>query len=577
MDKLRIIGNCLHPVKVYNKYTHDYIFTPCGKCAACNNSSANKLTLRVYNEILQHRYSLFFTLTYDNEHLPRFELFSDKYGRIQTRPVGRCKDSFDSCPLNHTDLQGVYCFEDDVFLPAISNDVPSLQYGVCCKKDIQDFFKRLRKKINKLNIPQNEKDIRYFVASEYGPETLRPHYHGFIFFDSEKLSVEIESLVVDSWGLYVPVAGKVNAYKFDAFANPFLTRSYLKFCDANTAYYVADYVSGNLNLPELLRQRQAKPFHLCSKNPIIGCFEQSKAEIFENLYVGTYAPSRAVYDRKTDSVKYVDIPLSSDSCSSLFRKCFEYSITPAGTKRAIYTFYSKHFEEWRLAVSSDLVRYRYDIQDYTADYSAYFKDNPQMMYRSWCSEKYKDIYFSLHLDKDSSWYASRQCYMVCRDNYSILRKYFPYGNAADSYLWFLDRYFYLKEQYQLKCFYQQEDDLIQSVGYQSAMIHCYPLMWEHVEDSYRKSPVLIDELYFSLINNPLKKFSYEEMVFYSDVFAFDRFSSRGVLDFERLNRYCFERTSYYRSYVEQENDCFKRRIKSKKVNNTSVYGFRKID
>ena len=41
-----------------------------------------------------------------------------------------------------------------------------------CKTDLQKFFKRFRKKGYK---------IRYFACGEYGPRTLRPHYHAIIY------------------------------------------------------------------------------------------------------------------------------------------------------------------------------------------------------------------------------------------------------------------------------------------------------------------------------------------------------------------------------------------------------------
>lgn len=40
------------------------------------------------------------------------------------------------------------------------------------KADLQNFWKRLRKK---------EKNIRYIACGEYGPRTLRPHYHAGVF------------------------------------------------------------------------------------------------------------------------------------------------------------------------------------------------------------------------------------------------------------------------------------------------------------------------------------------------------------------------------------------------------------
>lgn len=41
------------------------------------------------------------------------------------------------------------------------------------KKDLQDFFKRLRH-----HFPNT---IRYYCSGEYGPKTERPHYHGVLF------------------------------------------------------------------------------------------------------------------------------------------------------------------------------------------------------------------------------------------------------------------------------------------------------------------------------------------------------------------------------------------------------------
>lgn len=46
-------------------------------------------------------------------------------------------------------------------------------YPVLCKRDVQLFFKRLRKRYGE--------GIRYYACGEYGPKTKRPHYHCIIF------------------------------------------------------------------------------------------------------------------------------------------------------------------------------------------------------------------------------------------------------------------------------------------------------------------------------------------------------------------------------------------------------------
>lgn len=98
------------------------IYVPCGKCLACRVNRTRQWTKRLLDEQIYSTSSYFVTLTYDDEHLPR-------------------NDSGD---------------------------------GIVCKRDIQLFLKRLRKR-------DGNNNIRYFICSEYGPQTFRPHYHCCIF------------------------------------------------------------------------------------------------------------------------------------------------------------------------------------------------------------------------------------------------------------------------------------------------------------------------------------------------------------------------------------------------------------
>lgn len=88
---------------------------PCGKCESCMAARANQWAVRCWCELQQHQQACFITLTYDDEHLP--------------------------------------------------------VDGKVSKKELQDFFKRLRKKAN----------VRYFACGEYGDHFRRPHYHAIIF------------------------------------------------------------------------------------------------------------------------------------------------------------------------------------------------------------------------------------------------------------------------------------------------------------------------------------------------------------------------------------------------------------
>lgn len=95
---------------------------PCGKCPGCRLDYSKGWSERMILELKDNPSAIFITLTYRNADLPR----------------------------------------GDCGLPSLS--VP----------DVQRFFKRLRKHFSGVR-------IRYYLAGEYGPRTLRPHYHAIIY------------------------------------------------------------------------------------------------------------------------------------------------------------------------------------------------------------------------------------------------------------------------------------------------------------------------------------------------------------------------------------------------------------
>lgn len=94
---------------------------PCGKCPECCKDYYTSWATRGSRELSQWDSTVFVTLTYNDENLP---------------------------PDN------------------------SLR-----KKDVQDFFKRLKKEFNSTK----ENPIRQIYCGEYGEKTRRPHYHAIIF------------------------------------------------------------------------------------------------------------------------------------------------------------------------------------------------------------------------------------------------------------------------------------------------------------------------------------------------------------------------------------------------------------
>lgn len=110
---------CLSPVLT------KYGLVPCGKCMACLVKKQRDWTFRIEQEVKYSSSAWFITLTYDEEHVP---------------------------------------VDEELMVPVVS------------KRDIQLFMKRFRKELSALGY-----SCRYFICAEYGPKTLRPHYHGILF------------------------------------------------------------------------------------------------------------------------------------------------------------------------------------------------------------------------------------------------------------------------------------------------------------------------------------------------------------------------------------------------------------
>lgn len=115
---------CINPIKLASGQT-----VPCGQCMPCRINHCRQWAVRIMYERAMSKDGCFVTLTYDDEHLP---MKSPKY------------------------LE------------------PTSAAGTLCRRDVQLFMKRLRKKF-----PPGS--VKYYAAGEYGLEGDRPHYHLILF------------------------------------------------------------------------------------------------------------------------------------------------------------------------------------------------------------------------------------------------------------------------------------------------------------------------------------------------------------------------------------------------------------
>lgn len=177
--------DCLHPVRLSTGYV------PCGKCVACLSLRRQQWVVRLKQELKDSIQCYFITLTYDPEHLP----------------------------------------------------VDNKGHPVVCRRDVQLFLKRLRKRLSPVK-------LRYFLVSEYGTHTLRPHYHALIFFKDNCYDIEeFQKSVFDAWQ-----SGHV---KVDQVSDRRIN-------------YCAKYCVVGSVLPDYLHGKDTKPFLLSSRQPGIG-------------------------------------------------------------------------------------------------------------------------------------------------------------------------------------------------------------------------------------------------------------------------------------------------------------------
>ena len=545
-------SHCLDSQRIVNRYTHQRQMVPCCDCEACNNSKSSIMRRRVDTEIKAHRYTLFFTLTYDNVHLPRVRMTADRYGVLQTELVGRSNELFDRVPLFYryrpymkkkfVDLEGTS-------IPHIENTTCYDEFGVLSKVDIQLFMKRLRFKVSqylKEKHVQVKNAVRYFICGEYGPTTLRPHYHGLFFFDESLLVDRLFDFIVESWGRSVPVPGRLHSFTFDAFADPARTRREIKLCDSNTSYYVADYVAGNNCLPACLSVSVWRPFHLCSQGPSIGMFGVDPSEIFDAVERGVVEHSCVRVDKVTECVVTVSFPYASSDLLPNFLKCKGFRSLSMRAKHAIYSFVHDAFDEWR------------DLVERLAQYdgmhvSKWLKHNVDYRLRNWLLMTRYDLYMALGMDNDTTYYASVRCAKVVRSKW--FRRFVGWSDLVHCYLSLVDRFFTLSSSRKLGQFFNNFNDWFYRYG-NKAVVAAYPFMVEDLPEKCRCVEAI--------------------PIAYRGLFeAYDLFPllySHGCLNQSVCDSLCHEHTEQFRLYALGVHGEYLKRIKVKKRNNTMFRG-----
>lgn len=324
MDKLPFMS-CFRPLKIWTSPSQPTL-VPCGKCYACLNRKRSSLSLKLHLEESHSNYCYFLTLTYDNDHLPLFRLDdSDYVDYLIPTPISDrlVSDGVTSYNLRHSnDLK--FVADDSVLIRKSKKLYTSIAcynkqieiyqkthnrfvgygfgtFALLYYRDVQLWLKRLRKKIFK---DYGEK-VRYYIIGEYGTESLRPHWHCLLFFESCDLAQKLEQ--VESVGTAV---------------RPCECASYLlplwkygicesKRTDRNAYTYVSSYVSKPSSFPEVLDALSPqKAYHsiglgeVLSKKDVLGFIKDKDFASLRYHFVSNsdgsvtdYALWRSYYDK----------------------------------------------------------------------------------------------------------------------------------------------------------------------------------------------------------------------------------------------------------------------------------------
>lgn len=255
--------SCEKPLRVRNKYTHEYLVTGCRTCPACNKSKANRYISMINNMSANSADTYLVTLTFAQDYLPvarlslhngfvsglvcHHRLTSRRYksnGVWCSKLVDTLEySSFDDTDYFEFDSSDLHFFHLGMPVDKQNTWLGFGMFGILDYSYAQRFIKRLRKL---LSYALPTLDFKYFVAGEYGSHTFRPHFH-IIFNTSHSIEkTRFENFVRIAWQY-----GLIDVQRVESSASS----------------YVASYCNTPASLPKFLQTRSIRPFcrHSCFK------------------------------------------------------------------------------------------------------------------------------------------------------------------------------------------------------------------------------------------------------------------------------------------------------------------------
>lgn len=312
--------SCLNSKFITNKgITYE---VPCRHCVACQSVRRIHLLRRAESISKMGKYGLFITLTYDCDSLP--VVFYGGRGSVNLYRGIHGNSFIASIPVDH------YYTSDDFHRP-VERVVNSKAYltkapcqAVLYKPDLQKFMKRLRRSVDyhfkDSNI--NDKKLYYFAVGEYGPSSLRPHYHVLLWSNTPEILRYVQQNIFSFW-TYCDSKSLI-----------------VKPCDKATSSYLSGYVCASSSLDLLLQERRFAQFHVGSKKESFTYPYELPLSVTLALVCGK--TSYTTLDKR-GSAK--ELRLSKADFLSFFPQPIGYGNLSSSDKYSLFLRYSHRFDK----------------------------------------------------------------------------------------------------------------------------------------------------------------------------------------------------------------------------------------
>lgn len=345
-NPLNFLGRCQNPRNIRNN-RGDIVTVSCGVCPECIARRALKKKKQCSDMCSLFKYVYFYTLTYSEEYVPtcKYELIKVtnevegvecSYTQVKlidntirngkpSKSYGETKAEFELHTLEDNDK--FVTFIEMARPHGSAQNLHTDSVRVIDNTDLQKFIKRLRFAISNLY----DEKIKHFSVSEYGPKTFRPHFHGVLLFNSDKVAKNIVELVNKSW----------------RYGN---TDTQIARDCTSTSNYVAGYLNSFLYVPFFLNFKKICPraFHSVR---VFNCINR---EIRDFLYSKPrYCFTPFSFVKPSGIFDYIP---TREGFNKLFPRCYNYAMQDRYSIQFLYKIYSKLVSEFKTDRPSDLTR-----------------------------------------------------------------------------------------------------------------------------------------------------------------------------------------------------------------------------